>query len=188
MAYFCRQKWIWALIWGGVLLTGIAASGCTSVISSAVLKKIHRDISFEAIKKDPDAYEGDMVLLAGVIVKTTIDANGATLEIYQTDMDWEQRPKDLDESKGRFLAHHDRFLDPEIYSKGRQVTVAGEIVGTKIMKLGAMDYPYPLLRAEEIHLWKKEKSLPSEAYSWYPMGDGYPWGGWGFWPWYPWYY
>ncbi len=172
-----------------IVLTAAMASGCASVISTGVLERVNSDITFEALKKAPQSHKGEVVLLAGVIVDTTLTPTGATLEIYQTGMDWENRPKNPDRSEGRFLAEYQGFLDPEIYSRGRQVTVAGKILGVKVKKLGEMDYAYPLLRAEEIYLWEKEKPLPRGPYPGYD-----PWGPWGFWgPWYPryspyWYY
>ena len=172
-----------------MLMAGLVGPGCATVISKAVLEKVNRNITFEALKQNPGAYEGQMVLLAGVIVKTTNMPTGVTLEIYQTEMDREDRPTHTDVSEGRFLVKYGDFLDPEIYSKGRQLTIAGKVLGVKVMKLGEMDYPYPLIRAEAIHLWKKTKPLPYDPYPWYPMGA--PWGPWGFGgPWYGpyWYY
>ena len=65
------------------------------------------------------------------------------------------------------------------------VTVAGKVTGAKTMKLGELEYRYPCIKIEEIHLWK-EKKPPSyyDPYPWYPMGG--PWGYWGPWaPYYP---
>ena len=166
-----------------VLITSLVGSGCAATIPNAVLEKVNRNITFEALKENPMAYEGQMVFLAGVIVKTTNTPTGATLEIYQTEMDWEDRPIHTDISKGRFLAEYGDFLDPEIYSKQRQVTIAGKVLGVKFIKLGEMDYPYPVILAEAIHLWKKTKPLPYDLNPWYPMGARWaPWGMWG--PWY----
>jgi outer membrane lipoprotein len=172
-----------------MLMLGLVGSGCATIIPKAVLEKVDRNITFEALKENPLAFEGRMVLLAGVIVKTTNTPTGATLEIYQTEMDWEYRPIHVDVSKGRFLVEYGDFLDPEIYKQQRQVTIAGKVIGVKLLKLGEMDYPYPLIRAEAIHLWKKIKPLPYDPNPWYPMGA--PWGPWGMWgPWYSpyWYY
>ncbi len=176
-----------------MLTTTLLASGCATTIPKEVMERVNRNITFEALKENPTAYEGQTVLLAGVIVKTTNTPTGATLEIYQTQMDWEDRPAHTDVSKGRFLAQYGEFLDPEIFSKQRQVTVAGKVLGVKRMKLGEMEYPYPVIGAEAIHLWKKIKTPPYDPYPWYPMGAPWgPWGGpWGFWgPWYGpyWYY
>ncbi len=165
----------------GVIFAGaILCSGCAHVISTDVLREVNRDIGFAELRKNPQAYKGEMVLLGGVIVEVMYKQEGTLLEIYQTKMDREDRPISLDVSEGRFLAKYDGFLDSEIYRKGREVTIAGMVMGAKIMKLGEIEYHYPYLLIKEIHLWKEEKAKIPEPYPWYPLG---PWG-----PWWPWYY
>jgi len=176
-----------------MLMTALVGSSCSPIIPKAVLEQVNRNITFEALKAKPTAYKGQMVLLAGVIVKTTNTPTGAILEIYQTEMDWEDRPIHTDVSKGRFLAQYGDFLDPEIFSKQRKVTVAGKILGVKSIPLGEMEYPYPVIGVEAIYLWEKTKPLPYDPYPWYPMGApfgpwGAPWGFWGLWYGPYWYY
>jgi outer membrane lipoprotein len=168
-----------------MLITTLLGCGCTPIIPRTVLEQVNRAITFEALKENPAAYKGQTVLLAGVIVKNTNTPAGATLEVYQTEMDWEDRPIHTDISKGRFLVDYADFLDPEIYSKERQITVAGKVLGVRFLTLGEMEYPYPVVAAEAIHLWKKIKPLPYDPYPWYPMGSPWAWGPWGFGgPWY----
>ena len=64
------------------------------------------------------------------------------------------------------------YLDPAIYSKGRQVTLAGRVLGTRTDTVGEITYVYPLLACLEVYLWP-------------PMPDTrtlYPYDYW--WPWY----
>ena len=166
-----------------IVIAAILFSGCAHVISEDVLKEVNTDINFAELRKNPLAYQGEMVLLGGVIVKVMYKQDRTLLEIYQTEMDREERPVSLDVSGGRFLAQYNEFLDREIYRKGREVTVAGKVKGAKIMKLGEIDYHYPYILIKEIHLWKEKKPEIYEPYPWYPMG---PWDMWG--PWGPWYY
>jgi len=37
---------------------------------------------------------------------------------------------------------------------GREITVAGEIIGEKTQLLGQMEYRYPLLLSKQIYLWR----------------------------------
>lgn len=165
----------------GILLSFLLA-GCAHIISQEILKEVDKGISFEELSKDPESYKGKTVLLGGVIVKTENRNDGTRLEIYQTDLDSYGRPINTDQSQGRFLAMDERFLDSEIYSAGREVTIAGVVKGAEVMKLGEIDYHYPCLVIREIHLWKEVPRLrydPHYRYPWYPF--------WGY-PWYPWYY
>ena len=156
-------------------------TGCTQAISDSIMKQVNPSIRFIDLQRDPQAFEGQMVLLAGVIVKTTYQPDGKTLiEAYQTQTNFEKRPVHPDTSQGRFLGEYSGFLDSDIYAKGRQITLAGRFQGVKRMKLGEMDYPYPFVNIKEIHLW--EKASPRtyyDPYPWYPIGA--PWGIWGGW-------
>ena len=63
-------------------------------------------------------------------------------------------------------------LDLTVYSKGRQVTLAGRVLGTRTDTVGEIMYVYPLLACLVVYLWP-------------PMPDTrtlYPYDYW--WPWY----
>jgi len=163
-----------------VVIAAIFFSGCAHVISEDVLKEVNMDINFAELRKNPLTYQGEVILLGGVIVKVMYKQDRTLLQIYQTEMDCEKRPVSLDVSGGRFLARYNGFLDRDIYRKGREGTVAGKVKGVKVMKLGEIDYHYPYILIKEIHLWEEKKPQSYDPYPWYPMG---PWGMWG-----PWYY
>jgi len=156
-------------------------SGCAHVVSRDVLEEVNRDVSFAELRKDPGAYTGKVVLLAGVIVKTVNREDGTLLEIYQTEMESGGMPIHPDVSGGRFLALYEGFLDSEIYRGGRKVTIAGTVRGKQAKKLGQVDYHYPYLIIKEIHLWEEGQWHRYEPYPW------------GFWeprwryPWHPFY-
>ena len=175
-----------------LIIFGIALSllsGCVHAVSRNVLQEVDREITFSALLNDPIAYKGRVVLLGGVIVSTINKQEGTLLEVYETRLDREGRPTDIDRSEGRFLALYEGFLDSEIYAAGRQVTIAGTVQGEKIQPLGEVEYRYPYLLVKEIHLWKEEKPVQHEPYAWGLWYDPwYPWGPWGFWGWHSWYY
>jgi outer membrane lipoprotein len=171
------------LITESLLVTTLAVvclSGCAHVISKDVLQQVNMEITFGELWKAPQAHQGEMVLLGGVVVKTVNRRDGTLLEVYQTEIDSRGRPIKLDISGGRFLAHYKGLLESEIYSKGRKVTIAGIVQGEQVMRLGEIDYHYPFLIIKDIHLWSKEQPRRYEPY---------PWGLWDPWwrsPWYPW--
>lgn len=170
-----------------IALTLAFLCGCAHVISKDILKEINREITFAELRKNPQVYAGEVVLLGGVIVRTVNKEEGTLLEIYQTALSREGRPVQTDVSEGRFLALYEGLLDSEIYRKGRKVTIAGTVKDEKVMKLGEIDYHYPYLLIRDIHLWKEEQRRRYEPYPWGPWwydpwDYGYPW-----YPWYPWY-
>jgi outer membrane lipoprotein len=132
------------------------------------------------VAEDPDTYKGKTILLSGVIISSVNLKEGTMIEVLQKPADMRGKPKDVDESEGRFLALYPGYLDVAIYNGGRKVTVAGEVQGKKIQRLGEIDYTYPLISAKEIHLWPVEKKdrvyypCPSWHYPWWYGPYWYP--------------
>jgi outer membrane lipoprotein len=142
-----------------VLFTAVALTvGCSSPVSKSVRKELDPDISFDQLRELPASYQGRLVLLGGEIIRTNNKQEGTTIEILQKRLNRWGRPKDEDDTEGRFLVFAERFLDPVVYSKGRRITVAGTVLGGHKEKIGEVDYVYPLLRAREIHLWQDRSS------------------------------
>lgn len=163
-----------------ITMVGVCLSGCAHVISKDVLQGVNTEITFGELRKAPKAYQGMMILLGGVIVRTVNTKDGTLLEVYQTEIDRRGRPIRLDISGGRFLAHYRGVLESETYCKGQRVTIAGIVQGGQVKKLGEIDYRYPFLIIKDIYLWKKVQPRRYEPY---------PWGLWDPWcrsPWYSW--
>ena len=144
---------------------------CMHPISKPIRKEIEKDISFEQLRKDPDAFIGKIVLLGGEIIKTQNKKDGTELEILQKRLDIWSRPRDEDRTGGRFIVIVSDFLDPVIYHEGRKITVAGEVIGKTVRKLGEVDYQYPVLKAKEVHLWRDY----TERIYYYPYPVWYYW-------------
>jgi len=166
------------LIIAGVFLS---LSACAHVISKDTLQQANMELTFSELHKAPEEHKGKTVVLGGVIVGLVNKKEGSLLEVYQTAVDQQGKPVNLDSSAGRFLALYKGLLESQIYRKGRRVTVAGIVQGERVMKLGEIDYRYPSILIKEIHLWREEKPFRYEPY---------PWGFWDPWwyPWYPWHY
>ncbi len=156
----------------------VALSGCAPVLSSQVRREAAPHLSFAEVLRNPNVHMGKLFIWSGTILETENTPDVTVITVLQNPSDREGRPRDLDVSEGRFLARVQRYLDPAIYAEGRLVTVAGELTGTEVRPLGAMDYTYPILEVKEIHLWPK----PVDRY---PAGvyPRYYWGWHSFW-WY----
>lgn len=137
-----------------LILAGfIVLSGCASVISDPVIQQVNQQASVEAVKERPDTFTGNMVLWSGQIIRTENLKEGTRIEVVHKPADSNSRPKKSDETEGRFLALTDQYLDPAIYERGREVTIAGKLDGMRSLPLGEIEYNYPLVMLEEIHLW-----------------------------------
>jgi len=68
-----------------------------------------------------------------------------------------------------------KFLDPEIYSKDRKVTVGGKVAGSRQRALGNRIYEYPVIEAQEIYLWPRKDKHARPYYPFYYDPWYYPW-------------
>lgn len=133
-----------------------ALSGCAPVIPEEALKDVDRDIKPEDIVKRPEAYKGKKVVIGGLIISVENLEEKTYVEILQEGLNYRLRPVDPDESAGRFLISFEGFKDPAVYSKGKELTVAGTVEGSEPRKIGKTTYNYPVIKAQEQYLWHGE--------------------------------
>jgi outer membrane lipoprotein len=164
-------------------------AGCAPVISRQLRDEAATSPSFQDLVAHPEEYQGQVVILGGYILELQNEPAGSVVTLLQAPLDFENKPKSPDLSEGRLVVTTDRFLDPEVYAKDRQLTVGGRISGVREETVGGMTYRYLVIEAQEIHLWPKEvyPPYPPPYYPfygpWYPWG--YPWGPYPWWDGYP---
>ena len=145
-------------------------------LSQEVMRQVDQNLTYTVVQKNPEAYRGKNVLWGGVIIETITRPGETLIKVRETELDYEKRPTNMDHSAGRFLVQSPGFLDPAIYAEGREITVAGELAGTKVLPLGETRYRYPLVLAKEIHLWEKRQEIRSyDPYYWPYWGYPYRW-------------
>jgi outer membrane lipoprotein len=142
------------------ILLLLTLSGCAHVVSPELRERVDKTISTEALFKEPEVFKGRLVILGGIIVSSRNAVEGTYLEVLERPLDSLGRPKDTDISRGRFIILYEGYLDSAVYSKGREVTVAGEVMGKMVRPLGEMEYPYPLIKSKELHLFEPRRGLP----------------------------
>jgi outer membrane lipoprotein len=149
--------------------------GCAHTISQTVREQAEPPVPFAQLRASPEAYQDRMVILGGEIIQTHNVPEGTLLEVLQKPLDAAERPLLTDYTEGRFMALCERYLDPAVYAKGRNITVAGRVLGTRTGQVGELEYTYPLIACAELHLWPPVAPVtPYYAYPWY-------WGPYRFW-------
>ncbi|MFH1136926.1 MAG: Slp family lipoprotein [Pseudomonadota bacterium] len=131
----------------------ILCAGCGSVISKEVRDQVNPDLAFAEVVKNPENFQGEMVIFSGDIIDSVNTPAGTRLVVLQRPTDQLGRPISGDRSQGRFIALDGRYLDVAIFSPGRQVTVAGVLAAPETWPLGEIQYKYPVLDVKEIYLW-----------------------------------
>lgn len=120
---------------------------------------------------------GEAVRWGGEIIKVEPKADSTCFEILQRELDASARPRPRDTSGGRFIACRSGFYDPQVFERGREMTVTGHIAGTDHGKVGDFDYTYPHVAADTIYLWPRRVARTESPY-YDPWMHGY--GGFGF--------
>ncbi len=136
------------------LIVILGAVGCAPPFAKEALEHVDGSISFRELQRDPDAYAGKWVMLAGVIIETRNTPDGTSIEVLEKPMDGRGRPYETDATEGRFIIMTDQFLDGEVYHRGRRITAIAEVEGLMVLPLGEIEYEYPLVVARELYLWE----------------------------------
>ena len=121
---------------------------------------------------------GTRVRWGGEIIKTEPGPQQTCFYLLSRPLDSQARPVagSAGDNQGRFVACRNGFYDPEVFTRGREMTVTGTLHGTVSQKIGDYDYAYPRVVADVVYLWPKRVPVVS-----YPPGFYDPfWGpGWG---------
>jgi len=175
-------------LWLGLI--PLALSGCVTYPIAKNLQRQAQPLTLSQVSANPGVYQGSVVIWGGRIIKTVNDVNNSAIYVLQLPLGSDGQPLAYANASGRFIASSKEFLDPEIYQRGRLVTVAGAVAGLESEPVQKAKYNYPVLDIKQIHLWPVERRY----YNYYP--DGYWYGyypDWYWWGWYPawgwgWYY
>jgi len=108
----------------------------------------------------------ERVRWGGEIVKVEPGKDSTCFEILSRDLDSSARPQTRDSSHGRFKACRAGFYDPEVFVRGRSLTVVGNVTGTTTGQVGQFDYTYPLVAADAVYLWPKRPLVVQSRDPW----------------------
>jgi len=158
--------------------TKIAALACLTLLSACttIPEQLQGDYAeISPARVQPDVF-GANIRWGGVLVDTRNEADRTCFEILSRELDRYMRPTTDDKTAGRFIACTEGFYDPEVYSKGREVTVTGQITGTEQRKIEEFDYRYPVLEVTDMVMWEKRKTVIRYDGFYDPFYYPYYWG------------
>ena len=153
------------------------------------MREGEREVSFEELRESPGSYAGKLYVLGGIIVKTRFTEAGSQIEAVHVPVDGQGYFREQGRSEGRFLAFLPRdrkALDPEMFHRGRRVTLAGVFTSTRKGRIDEMEYTYPAFEIKQIYLWPKERHYVAPPYYYDPCF--YPWPYYYWEPWWSFYY
>jgi outer membrane lipoprotein len=117
-----RRSWL-------LLSTLTLLGACASNVPETIRRAPPSDLRASEVQREPDKYRGTLVRWGGSIVAVRNLKDETRVEVVNRRLDSAGRPFMEDRSEGRFIAKVTGFLDPAIYSNGRQLTVSGRVDG-----------------------------------------------------------
>ncbi len=103
----------------------------------------------------------------GVIIEVENEQDSSLVQVLFHPLDSYGRPQLNKPGEGRFVIKSTEFLDPVVYAKDKEVTVAGILAGNIERTIGKRVVRLPLISATAIHLWP-----PNERDNFYRRGFG----------------
>lgn len=175
-----------------ILATAVATLAACATVPQP-LQGTYTQVTSVSAQQESNGASGAQVRWGGQIIKTEPGPQETCFYVLQRPLDDQARPKEGSsdsETQGRFVACRAGFYDPEVFTRGRDITVVGVIQGNMSEKIGDYNYAYPRVEANVVYLWPKRVAVnygpgwydpywgPYWGPGWGPWG---PWGGWGAW-------
>ena len=127
----------------------LVQTGCSPVLNRNLMDTGVREFQLSHLVETPEVFKDHLFILGGVIVDTKLTEKGSQIEALFIPVNGSGYLKDYQRHQGRFLAVYSRskgILDPMIYKKGREITLAGDFMEVRKGKIDEMEYPLPGLR------------------------------------------
>ncbi len=158
-------------------------SGCATGISPSLQQQAGPPVDFAALRANPEAYQGRLVILGGEVMSLEPwGKDGTLMTVNQQELSQLGNPRGAP-SGGTFVVESEKWLSPGTFQPKSTVKVAGEVKGRR--------NGLPLLRAQEVifdapPVWEKWYfPVPREWYDYDPSMEYWftppywdPWRGW----------
>lgn len=151
------------------------------------------DLGYNEAIQNIAKYKDAPVRWGGIIIDVENEQTKTLVQILYYPLDSYGRPMTDEQNGGRFLIERPEFLDPAVYTRNTEITVAGTIKGDAERAIGKKVMRLPLISATTLYVWPTyERSSYYDGYGYgfgynpYYGGYGYPyyWGGY-YRPYYP---
>jgi outer membrane lipoprotein len=150
----------------------LALSACTTVPEQ--IQGSYANVS--PARVEPAVF-GSAVRWGGTIIDARNEENDTCFEVLSRSLDKYLRPELTDQTAGRFIACKPGFYDPEVFARGREVTLTGRIRNIEVREIDDFSYRYPVLDVDELILWEVREQVLVIDHPYDPFFYPYYWGG-----------
>ena len=144
------------------------------------------DLSYSEATRNIAQYKDAPVRWGGVVIDVENEQNFSLVQVLYYPLNSYGRPRLDNPNEGRFLIKSPQFLDPAVYTKDTEITVAGTLKGDVERKVGNKTLRLPLISSKVIYQWPAY--VPGNYYGYGPYGFGYGYPYYGYYGYYPYYW
>ena len=154
-------------------LAVLALSGCASRVPILIKLPPDPNPEFHQVINNIDTFQNQYVRWGGKIISVENKEKSTWIEILASPLNRYGRPGSNTDYEGRFIAKVDGFLDPEHYSKDRNLTIFGTIDTEFVKRIDDHPYSYPLVSTKVYYLWPEYRTARYQYQYHYPYYHGY---------------
>lgn len=118
--------------------------------------QVDQSLTPRSVIAEPAISQGKIVLWGGTILDTRNLKDATQIEVLAYPLNSFHQSMQESKPLGRFIIHHQGYLEPATYAQGRQLTVLGSVSDSKSGKVGESNYDYPVINAHQLHLWSPD--------------------------------
>lgn len=138
-----------------LLTSAFVLSACTGAPNAIKVSGFTNLTTFSQATLDKNNEKlGSQARWAGKIAAVRNNGDMSEIEVVLFPSRASGKPQAGDISLGRFKAIVPVYVDPTLYSRGRLITVLGEVATPTIGQVGNQTYTYQTLNAKGVYLWK----------------------------------
>lgn len=142
-----------------VLMAILLLASCTSTLPQALRVPPPNNPSVNIARERGEQMVGTAVRWGGTVARIENKETETWIEIVDKELRRNGQPMDTDQSRGRFIGRVPGFLDPVIYEKGRQITVAGLLEKPVVSRIGEFTYLFPVVKVDSHYLWETKPEV-----------------------------
>lgn len=157
-------------------------AGCAryAVIPEHLENQVNHKLRFAEIKDNPEAYQGEIMVVGGEVLSIERKENQTRMEVLQLPLDDDMVPENRrTTTQGRFVALSGGKdpLDPAVLKKETAVTIVGEVLGSETIQVDKDEKKVPVFGIKDLTIWDEVRywGAPYAGYG-YGWGWGYPTG------------
>ncbi|MGH8476752.1 MAG: Slp family lipoprotein [Methylococcales bacterium] len=154
-----------------LLLFLLLLNGCMK-LPPEIRNEPTAELSYSQVRNNPNSYPNTPVRWGGVIIDVENEQTYSLVQVVYYPLNYYGRPQLYKRGEGRFAVKSPEFLDPAVYDKHSEITIAGTLSGDIERMVGKKTIRIPLISSSVIHLWPDDHSYNYPGYG--GFGYGYP--------------